>query len=68
MVIAGSLDQAAGPYGAYRGETYLALATLDTMASNRLGVGGVEELARRWIGNGALNWLRLWLTSQPSTG
>jgi nicotinamide-nucleotide amidase len=68
LVIAGMLDHAAGPYGAYRGETYLALAARDEVASHRLGVGGVEELARRWIGNGALNWLRLWLASQSGKG
>ncbi len=32
--------------------------------STKLDVGGVDELARRWVGNGALNFLRQWLASR----
>jgi nicotinamide-nucleotide amidase len=66
LAVCGVTDPAAGPYGAFRGETYVALATANTVASTRLDVGGVDELARRWVGNGALNFVRHWLASQPN--
>jgi len=66
LAVCGVTDPAAGPYGAYRGETYVALATGSGVASTRLDVGGVDELARRWVGNGALNFVRQWLTSQKA--
>jgi nicotinamide-nucleotide amidase len=68
LAVCGVMDPAAGPYGAYRGETYVALATASAVTSTRLDVGGVDELARRWVGNGALNFVRQWLASQPSQG
>ena len=49
----------AGPYGAYRGETFVAVGLGDALTVKRIDVGGVDELARRWSGNGALNELRL---------
>jgi nicotinamide-nucleotide amidase len=61
MAICGTLDPAAGPYGAYRGETYMALATASRAAQQRVDFGGAGELARGWVSNAALNWLRLWL-------
>jgi nicotinamide-nucleotide amidase len=64
LAVCGVVDPAAGPYGAYRGETFVALAGPDGVVSTRLDVGGVDELARRWVGNGALNFLRQWLASQ----
>jgi nicotinamide-nucleotide amidase len=64
LAVCGVMDPAAGPYGAFRGETYVALATANTVASTRLDVGGVDDLARRWVGNGALNFVRQWLASQ----
>lgn len=64
LAICGVADPAAGPYGAYRGESFVAVATPAAVASTRLDVGGVDELARRWVGNGALNFLRHWLAGQ----
>jgi nicotinamide-nucleotide amidase len=64
LAVCGVTDPAAGPYGAYRGETFVALAGPDGVASTRLDVGGADELARRWVSNGALNFLRQWLASQ----
>lgn len=64
LAVCGVMDPAAGPYGAYRGETFVAVAGPDGVASARLDVGGVDELARRWVSNGALNFLRQWLASQ----
>ncbi|MEA3338073.1 MAG: CinA family nicotinamide mononucleotide deamidase-related protein [Chloroflexota bacterium] len=64
MVVSGDMDPAAGPYGAYRGQTFLALANGESVDLKRLDVGGTGEIARRWIGNGALNWLRMWLAQQ----
>ena len=61
FALCGTMDPAAGPYGAYRGETFVGLATGDNALSMRIDTGGTDELARRWVGNGALNWLRLWL-------
>ncbi len=66
VAICGAMDPAAGPYGAYRGETYVALATDNSVVFTRLDVGGVDELARRWVGNGALNFLRQWLAGHAS--
>lgn len=66
LAVCGVSDPSAGPYGAYRGETYVALATANMVSSTGLDVGGVDELARRWVGNGALNFLRQWLASQAS--
>lgn len=66
LSICGVTDPAAGPYGVYRGETYVALATDSGVASTRLDVGGVDELARRWVGNGALNFVRQWLASRDA--
>lgn len=68
LAVCGDTDPATGPYGARRGESYVALATADAVASTRLDVGGVDELARRWVGNGALNFLRLWLAAQEGAG
>jgi nicotinamide-nucleotide amidase len=59
--LSGTQDPAAGPYGAYRGETFLALASAAGIEHHRIDVGGTGELARRWAGNAALNWLRQWL-------
>lgn len=66
LAVCGVADPAAGPYGAYRGESFVAVATPTAVASTRLDVGGVDELARRWVGNGALNFLRQWLASQAA--
>lgn len=66
MAVCGTSDPAAGPYGAFRGETYVALATAAGVDSIRLDIGGADELARRWVGNGALNFLRRWLADQGS--
>ncbi len=63
LAACGTSDSAAGPYGAYRGETFVAVALGDALTVKRIDVGGVDELARRWSGNGALNELRLRLTS-----
>ena len=62
LAVCGTSDSAAGPYGAYRGETFVAVALGDALTVKRIDVGGVDELARRWSGNGALNELRLRLT------
>jgi nicotinamide mononucleotide (NMN) deamidase PncC len=65
LAVCGATDPAAGPYGAYRGETYVALANTEgAVVASRLDVGGVDELARRWVGNGALDFLRRWLAGQ----
>ncbi len=61
LAVCGVADPAAGLYGAYRGQTYVALAAEGEVVSTRLDVGGVDELARRWVGNGALNFVRQWL-------
>ncbi len=61
LAACGTLDPAAGPYGSYRGETFVALATADGVQVTRFDVGGIDELARRWSGNAALNLLRLHL-------
>ena len=66
FALCGTIDPAAGPYGAYRGETFVGLATGDNAFSTRIDTGGTDELARRWVGNGALNWLRLWLAGKAS--
>lgn len=65
VAICGDMDPATGPYGARRGQTFVALATAGATASTRLDVGGVDELARRWVGNGVLNFMRQWLAQQP---
>jgi nicotinamide-nucleotide amidase len=62
----GTSDPAAGPYGAYRGKTYMSLRAGDEFSRHRVDVGGVDELARRWAGNAVLNWLRLWLARGSS--
>ncbi|MEZ4767063.1 MAG: CinA family nicotinamide mononucleotide deamidase-related protein [Caldilineales bacterium] len=59
LAVCGTSDSAAGPYGAYRGETFVAVGLGDALTVKRIDVGGVDELARRWSGNGALNELRL---------
>lgn len=64
--VCGDTDPATGPYGAKRGQTYVALATAAALTSARLDVGGTDELARRWVGNGVLNFLRQWLAQQPA--
>jgi nicotinamide-nucleotide amidase len=64
LAVLGTRDPAAGPYGIYRGETYVGLAAGDSVLSMRIDTGGTDELARRWVGNGALNWLRLWLAGK----
>ena len=66
LAVCGEMDPAAGPYGSYRGESYVAVARAGAVASARVEVGGVDELARRWVGNGALNFLRRWLASESS--
>lgn len=66
LAIFGTLDPAAGPYGAYRGETFMALASATGTWHQRIDFGGVEEVARRWVSNAALNWLRLWLEGGPT--
>jgi nicotinamide-nucleotide amidase len=66
LAICGVMDPGAGPYGATRGESYVAIASAAGVASTRLDVGGVDELARRWVGNGALNSLRHWLANSNS--
>ena len=66
FALCGTMDPAAGPYGAYRGETFVGLATGDNALSMRIDTGGTDELARRWVGNGALNWLRLWLAGRAN--
>ena len=66
FALCGTMDPAAGPYGAYRGETFVGLATGDNTLSMRIDTGGTDELARRWVGNGALNWLRLWLAGRAN--
>jgi nicotinamide-nucleotide amidase len=66
LAICGVVDPAAGPYGARRGESYVAIASAAGVTSTRLDVGGVDELARRWVGNGALNFLRHWLAAASS--
>ena len=63
LAVCGVMDPAAGPYGAYRGETFVAVAGPAGVETTRLDVGGTDELARRWVGNGALNFLRQWLAS-----
>lgn len=64
LALCGTADPAAGPYGAYRGETFAALALGDQVFETRIDTGGTDELARRWIGNGALNWVRMWLAGK----
>lgn len=59
LAVCGVSDAAAGPYGAYRGETFVAIALGMAVTVRRIDVGGSDELARRWSGNGALNELRL---------
>lgn len=59
LAVCGTNDTAAGPYGAYRGETFVAVGLGDALTVKRIDVGGVDDLARRWSGNGALNELRL---------
>jgi nicotinamide-nucleotide amidase len=59
LAACGTLDPAAGPYGSYRGETFVALATAEDVQVTRVDVGGTSELARRWSGNAVLNLLRL---------
>jgi nicotinamide-nucleotide amidase len=59
LAACGTLDPAAGPYGSYRGETFVAVATAEDVQVTRVDVGGTGELARRWSGNAALNLLRL---------
>jgi nicotinamide-nucleotide amidase len=66
VAVCGTTDPAAGPYGAYRGKTYMSLRTGGELSRHQVGVGGTDELARRWAGNGVLNWLRLWLARQGS--
>jgi len=66
LALCGTIDLAAGPYGAYRGETFVGLAIGDSALSTRIDTGGTDELARRWVGNSALNWLRLWLAGKAS--
>ena len=66
FALCGTMDPAAGPYGVYRGETFVAIATADGAHSMRIDTGGTDELARRWVGNGALNWLRLWLAGRAN--
>jgi nicotinamide-nucleotide amidase len=67
MAVCGDMEPSVGPYGARRGETYVALAAEGVAVSTRLDVGGVDELARRWVGNGALNFLRQWLAQRAET-
>lgn len=61
LSVCGTMDSAAGPYGAYRGETFMALATPGGLIRQRFDFGGMGEVAQRWVSNAALNWLRLWL-------
>jgi nicotinamide-nucleotide amidase len=61
LAVCGTLDPAAGPYGSYRGETFVAVAADQDVRVTRVDVGGTGELARRWSGNAALNLLRLHL-------
>jgi hypothetical protein len=58
LAVCGTQDTAAGPYNAYRGETFVAVGIDSAVTVKRLDIGGVDELARRWAGNGALNELR----------
>lgn len=73
LAVCGSMDAAAGPYGAYRGETYLALSrsapanqggSHQCCRRQRVGVGGTEEVAQQWTSNAALNAVRLWLEEE----
>ena len=66
LAVCGTSDSAAGPYGAYRGETFVGVGLGEALTVKRIDVGGVDELARRWSGNGALNELRLRLVAAAS--
>lgn len=59
LVAIGTADPKAGPYGAYRGETYIAIAGEGWLERAQVDVGGSDELARRWVGNAVINRLRL---------
>jgi nicotinamide-nucleotide amidase len=61
LTVCGVLDPDAGPYGTYRGETYITIAGEGWQEQQRIDVGGTDELARRWVGNAVLNRLRLQL-------
>lgn len=64
LAVCGDTDPAVGPYGVRRGETFAAVATAGAVQSYRLDVGGVDEIAQAWVGNGALNSLRRWLQAK----
>ncbi len=66
LAVCGDMEPDTGPYGARRGQTYVALAAAGVTASTRLDVGGVDELARRWVASGVLNFLRKWLAQQAA--
>ena len=61
-----NLNQIGADLVADQVDVIVAVATPTAVASTRLDVGGVDELARRWVGNGALNFLRQWLASQAA--
>lgn len=70
LAVCGTLDPIAGPYGAYRGETFMTLAWADGSQRQRVDFGGTGEVAQRWGSNAVLNWLRLWLQAaltEPAT-
>lgn len=61
LAICGDMDPAVGPYGITRGQSFVALAAGGAVTTVRLDTGGVDEIAQSWVGNGAFNFLRLWL-------
>lgn len=64
LAICGDMDSAVGPYGITRGQSFVALAMDGAVSSLRLDTGGVDEIAQSWVGNGALNFLRLRLAKK----
>jgi len=66
LAVCGETDPAVGPYGVRRGETFVAVAAAGEVQSQRLDVGGVDNMAQAWAGNGALNFLRRWLLAKDA--
>ncbi len=61
LALVGDMDPEVGPYSSRTGDTHIGLSTRDQVTSRHIPVGGVSEVTRAWVVNGALEALRRWL-------
>ncbi|MFQ5857853.1 MAG: competence/damage-inducible protein A, partial [Anaerolineae bacterium] len=58
IAIVGDTDPDIGPYNERTGDTFIGLGTRGSVTSRHIRIGGVSEIARTWVTNGALDMVR----------